>query len=147
MDPFARKMIRGAIAYGLAMLLMFAVLTAIYFHLRPLCPDRTLAQVESPEHHWMAAVLQRRCGDDAPFISHVNLRPASQALRRGFFSGQAPEGDVFVIEQDAAGAGLTLIWTAPDALTIACPQCIPAYIRRSDAQWGAIRIHYELPPR
>lgn len=147
MDPFARNMIRGAFAYALAMLLMFAALTAIYFHLRPLCPDRTLAEADSPDHRWMAAILQRRCGEEAPFITRVNLRPASQALRQGFFSGQAKEGDIFLVEQDATGAGLELNWTAPNELTVACPHCSVAYIRQSDPQWGAVRIHYKLPQR
>jgi hypothetical protein len=147
MDPFARKMIRGAFAYGLGMLLMFAILTVVYFHLRPACPDRVLARADSPDKQWSAAILERRCGVEAPFVTHVNLRPAAQSLALGFFSGQAKAGNVFLVEQDAAGAGVAVIWTAPDTLTVICPRCDRHFVRQADAQWGTVRIRYELPQR
>ncbi|HEX7286370.1 MAG TPA: hypothetical protein VF532_09315 [Candidatus Angelobacter sp.] len=147
MDPFARNMIRGAVAYGLAMLLMFALSSAIYLHLRPVCPDRVLARAESPDKKWTAVILQRRCGEESPFLTHVNLRPASQALSVGFFSGQVKAGNAFLVEQDAAGAGLTISWTAPDSLTVTCPRCAPSFVRQTDAQLGTVRIRYELPQR
>lgn len=146
MDPFARKMIRNTFLYALGMMLLFAVMTAVFFHIKPACPDKQISQASSPDNHWTAVVLQRRCGDEAPFITHVNLRPAAQALALGFFSGQTEQGDVFLVEQDAAGAGLQLVWTAPDKLTIACPHCRSVYVHRADPQWGAVRIHYEMPP-
>lgn len=145
MDPFARKMLRGAFAYAMVMLLMFAILTVVYFHLRPACPDRVVGAVDSPDRKWTAAIFERRCGEESPFISHVNLRAATQPLSRGFFSGQAKGGGVFLAEQDAAGAGLAVTWTAPDELTIACPRCDRSFIRQTDAQWGTVRIHYEIP--
>jgi hypothetical protein len=147
MDPFARKMIRGAFAYALVMLLMFAILTVVYVHLRPSCPDSVVGNLDSPDKKWIVAILQRRCGEVAPFVTHVNLRPASQSLSVGFFSGQATAGDVFLVEQDAAGVGLALTWSAPDTLTVTCPRCERAFIRRSDAQWGTVRIRYDLPQR
>lgn len=147
MDPFARKMIRGAFAYAGVMLAMFAVLTVVYVHLRPRCPDRLVGSADSPDKKWIATILERRCGAEAPFIAHVNLRPASQALSRGFFSGQANEGDIFVLEQDSAGAGLSVHWTSSGQLSIACPRCAPSFVRRMDAQWGPLRIHYEMPGR
>jgi hypothetical protein len=147
MDPFARKMIRGTFAYGLGMLLMFAILTVVYVHLRPPCPDRVVGSVDSPEKKWVVAILERRCGEEAPFVTHVNLRPASQSLSRGFFSGQANAGDVFLVEQDTAGAGLAVTWTAPETLTVTCPRCDRFFLRQADAQWGTVRIRYVLPQR
>lgn len=146
MDPFARKMIRNTFLYALGMMLMFVAMTAIFFHIKPKCPDKKIGHATSPDGNWVAEILQRRCGDESPFVTHVNLRPAATALALGFFTGQAKQGDVFLVEQDAAGAGLKLTWTAPDQLTIACPHCSGAYTRRADPQWGTVRIHYELPP-
>jgi hypothetical protein len=145
MDPFARKMIRGAFAYAAVMLMMFGVVTVVYVHLRPRCPDRVVGSADSPGGKSVAAVLERRCGAEAPYTTHVNLRPSAQPLSRGFFSGQADGGDVFVMEQDSAGAGLTVHWTAADQLTIACPRCDPSLIRRADPQCGVFRVQYEMP--
>ncbi|MBZ5508580.1 MAG: hypothetical protein LAO78_24235 [Acidobacteriia bacterium] len=147
MDPFARKMVFGSFVYGGVMLVMFAVLTVVYLHMRPRCSDRVVAAATDAGKAWTATVMERRCGAEAPFFTHVNIRSASEDLRTGFFSGASTEGEVFLIEQDAAGAGVNLIWIAPDTLAIACPHCTPAYIRQSDPQWGVVRIHYQLPPR
>ncbi|HET7872848.1 MAG TPA: hypothetical protein VFL42_10090 [Terriglobales bacterium] len=147
MDPFARKMIRGAMAYAGAMLVMFAIATVVYVHLRPRCPDRVVGSATSPDNQWTATILERRCGAEAPFITHANLRRSTQPLSRGFFSGQANEGDVFVVEQDSAGAGLTMHWTAAGQLTIACSRCDTAFLRRADAQLGPVSILYDIPRR
>src|SRR5262249_28238322 len=101
MDPFARKMIFGSFVYGGMMLVMFAVLTVVYLHTRPRCSDRVVAEASDPGKHWTATVMERRCGAEAPFFTHVNLRPAAEELHRGFFSGSATQGEVFVVEQDA----------------------------------------------
>jgi len=144
MDPFARKMILGSFVYGGMILLMFAMLTAVYLHTRPRCSDRVVAESTDPEEHWTAAVMERRCGNEAPFFTHVNLRPAGTDLKTGFFSGSATEGEVFVAEQDAAGAGITLHWASPMALSITCPRCSPSLLRKHDEHWGSVTIHYDL---
>ena len=144
MDPFARKMVLGSFVYGSMILLMFAVLTAVYLHTRPRCSDRVVAESTDPTKHWTATVMERRCGNEAPFFTHVNLRPAGTDLNTGFFSGSATEGEVFVAEQDAAGAGITLHWKSPMALTITCPHCSPSLLRKHDEQWGSVTIHYDL---
>ena len=108
MDPFARKMVYGSFIYGGAMLVMFAVLTVVYLHMRPRCSDRVVAQSTAPDKAWTATIMERRCGQDAPFFTHVNLRPATQDLKTGFFSGSSTEGEVLLIEQDAADMGITL---------------------------------------
>jgi hypothetical protein len=143
MDPFARKMWQGAFVYGGAMLVMFAVLTVIFLHTHPRCSDRIIGQADSSGARWAASLMERRCGEETPFFTHVNLRPAGEPLRRGFFSGAAAEGEVFVIEQDAAGAGVTLQWLGPDTLLIRCPQCAASFIRKRDERWGDIHINYE----
>ncbi len=147
MDPFARKMIYGSFVYGGMMLVMFAVLTVVYLHTRPRCSDRVVAEATDQARHWTATVMERRCGTDAPFFTHVNLRPAGKDLDTGFFSGSAAEGEVFLIEQDAAGTGITLHWTSPMALNIACPRCSPALVRKHDERWGNVVIEYGLPQR
>lgn len=145
MDPFARKMVYGSLVYGGMLIVMFAVLTAFYLHSRPRCSDRVVAESTDQTVQWTATVMERRCGAEAPFFTHVNLRPAGKNLDTGFFSGSATEGEVFVLEQDAAGAGITLHWASPTALTIACLRCSPSLLRKHDEHWGSVSINYDLP--
>lgn len=142
MDPFARKMWHGALVYGGVMLVMFAVLTAIYLHARPRCSERVIGQADSPGARWAATILERRCGEDAPFFTHVNLRPAAQSLARGFFSGVASEGEVFQVEQDAAGSGVALQWIDANTLLIQCARCPVSFIRKRDERWNGLSIEY-----
>src|SRR5215467_3707711 len=132
MDPFAKKMIFGAMAFGSAMALMAGALWVVYVHAHPRCSDRVLAQTDSPDGKWIVALMERRCGEDAPFLLHVNLRPASEALRWGFFSGRAEEGEVFVVEEETQRVRPALEWTAPDKLTIQCSGCRAALVRKRD---------------
>lgn len=147
MDPFARKMWHGAFIYGGAMLLGFAVLTVIYLHSRPRCSERMAGQADSPNARWSAAIIERRCGEESPFFTHVNLHRAGEPLNRGFFSGMASEGEVFVIEQDAAGAGITLHWIDGDTLLIQCPQCAASLLRKKDERWNGVLVKYDRPVR
>ena len=147
MDPFARRMIQGSFVYGGVMLLMFAVLTVIYLHTRPRCTDRVVADATDPGKRWIATVMERRCGNEAPFFTHVNLRPVGTDLNTGFFSGSATEGEVLLVEQDAAGAGVTLEWTSSAKLSIHCPHCGATLLRKHDERWGDVIIEYDLPRR
>jgi hypothetical protein len=147
MDPFARKMVYGSFIYGGAMLVMFAVLTVVYLHMRPRCSDRVVAQSTDPARAWTATVMERRCGEDTPFFTHVNLRRAAEDLKMGFFSGSSTEGEVLLIEQDAAGAGITLNWTSPTTLTIQCWRCSAALLRKHNERWDSVLIKYDLPRR
>ena len=147
MDPFARKMVYGSFVYGGMMLLMFAVLSVVYLHTRPRCSDRVVAEAASPDKRWTATIMERRCGEDTPFFTHVNLRPAGKELHRGFFSGSSTEGEIFLIEQDTAGTGITLQWTDPDTLLIRCPRCTSTLLRKREERWQGITIKYEPPSR
>jgi hypothetical protein len=144
-DPFARKMVYGSFVYGGVMLVMFAVLSVVYLHTRPRCSDRVLAESLSPDKHWAATLMERRCGEEAPFLAHVNLRPAADDPQRGFFSGKSTQGEAFVVEQDAAGAGLNFRWTAADTLVIQCPRCNASLLKKQDARWNGVALKYELP--
>lgn len=143
MDPFARKMWQGAFVYGGVMLVMFGVLTVIYLHTRPRCSDRVVAEAASPGKQWTATIMERRCGEDAPFFTHVNLRAAGSDLKRGFFSGSAIEGEVFLVEQDAAGAGASLQWLDADTLLVQCPKCAPSLLRKKEERWNGVLIKYD----
>jgi hypothetical protein len=147
MDPFARRMIQGSFVYGGMMLLMFAVLTVIYLHTRPRCTDRVVAESTDPGKRWTATVMERRCGNEAPFFTHVNLRPVGTDLSTGFFSGSATEGEVLLVEQDAAGAGITLDWNSSAMLSIHCLHCSAALVRKYDERWGSVNITYDFRPR
>src|SRR5215472_8153481 len=142
MDPFAREMVYGSFVYGGILVVMFAVLTFVYLHTRPRCSDRVVAESTGQNRQWTAAVMERRCGADAPFFTHVNLRSAEKELNTGFFSGSATEGEVFELELDAAGAGLALQWTSPTTLSIACPHCSPSLIRKRNERWRGVTINY-----
>ena len=144
MDPFAKKMWRGGFAFSGLLLLLGAALTVFYVHARPRCGDRVVSESASPDHQWIATILERRCGEDAPFISRINIRKGDAALIRGFFSGQANQNNVFIIEQDAAGAGLSLDWNLPAQMTIRCRHCNARYVHQQDPQHGTLTIHYEL---
>ncbi len=145
MDPFARKMIYGSFVYGGMMLVMFAVLTVVYLHTRPRCSDRVVAESTDQARQWTATVMERRCGAETPFFTHVNLRPAGKDLSTGFFSGSATEGEIFVLEQDAAGSGLMIRWTSPTMLIISCAHCSSTLVRKHDESWGNVTIKYDVP--
>lgn len=142
MDPFAKKMLHGSMTYAAILILMFAALTIVYLHLRPRCADPVVSEAGSPGRQWIAAIAERRCGEEAPFFTHVNLRFAGEPRRYGFFSGQANEGEIFLLEQDARSAKLSLQWTAADQLTIQCSACA-AWVKRED-RWGKVAIRYKL---
>jgi hypothetical protein len=147
MDPFARKMIYGSFVYGGMLLVMFAVLTVVYLHTRPRCSDRVVAESTDQARQWTATVMERRCGAEAPFFTHVNLRHAGKDLQTGFFSGSTTDGEVFLVEQDAAGAGITLHWTSPAALIISCPRCSATLVSKHNERWGSVAIGYDLLQR
>lgn len=142
MDPFARKMLRGSFAYGTALLIMFAILTVIYLHLRPRCSDQVVAESTSPDKRWTAAVMEARCGEDSPFLTHVNLRPAGDSIKLGYFSGKADTGEVFLLEQDAQSASMQLEWTSPNHLAISCNHCQIAFLKKRLERWENVEISY-----
>ncbi len=152
MDPFARKMWHSGLAFAALLASLAAAMTVFWVHTHPRCGDRIVSESTSPASGWTATVLERRCGEDAPFVTQVNLREGGTKLQRGFWSGQANDNNVFTIEQDAAGAGLHLQWNDAGELTIACPHCDRIYVRRQetrpqdtrpqDARHGALTINY-----
>jgi len=142
-DPFARKMWQGAFIYGGMMLAMFAVLTVVYLHARPRCSERMIGQADSPGARFAAAILERRCGDDTPFFTHVNIGRVGEPVSRGFFSGKVAEGEVFLVEQDAAGSGLSMQWLGPDTLLVHCPNCAASLLRKQEERWNGILIKYD----
>src|SRR5438874_2722969 len=142
MDPFARKMIRGSLMYGGVLLLMFVALTMFYLHTRPACTDQVISSSASPDGKWIAVVMERRCGDESPFSTHVNLRAAGEPLTLGYFSGAATKGEVFRIEQDAQSANTSLTWTAPDRLAIGCEHCQIAFLKKKAERWNGITISH-----
>ncbi len=144
MDPFARKMILGSVAFGTAMLLMAGAASLIYFHNRPRCSEAALSETTSPDGQWTAAVMERRCGEESPFFIHVNLRPAGQHVQPGYLSGRAEEGEVFLAEEDTQDTPLTLEWTAPGQLTIRCPTCRASSVQKRDEHWGPAAVRYQL---
>ncbi len=146
-DPFARKMWKAGLGFAGGMLVLFAALTIVYVHVRPSCPDQLISESVSPDKRWTASVLQRRCGEESPFISRITVRSGAGSLKRGFFSGQALNPAVFVIEQDALGAQLKLQWSGSDQLTVVCAKCSPKFIRTRENHSGPVTVLYQIPMR
>jgi hypothetical protein len=146
MDPFARKMILAALGFASAMLLMAGALSAVYFHLHPQCTEQVLAEAISPDKKWIASAMERRCGDEAPFLLHINLRPADQAIRFGYFSGNASEGEVFLAEEDTRAETPDLKWSSSDQLHIRCAHCSARFARAMTERWQSLDIQYESVP-
>jgi hypothetical protein len=138
-------MVRSSFAYGAFMIAMFAVMTVFYLHFRPRCSDEIVSEQKSPDGQWVAAILEGRCGEDQPFFTHVNLRAVNDSIDRGYFSGRArSQGEVFLLEQDAHSANVTLHWITPKHLSIACTHCQLAFLREHMEQWGDVKVTYAL---
>jgi hypothetical protein len=88
--------------------------------------------------------MERRCGEDTPFFTHLNLRTAGAEPKRGFFSGAAIEGEVFLMEQDAASGDITMNWSAPGRLNIQCSHCSAALVRKHEERWNNVVITYAV---
>jgi hypothetical protein len=141
-DPFARRMLQGSMAFAAMMLVMFAVFSTVYLHLNPRCSEEIVAQSLSPDGRFAAAIMERRCGESVQIVTHVNLRPVETPVRMGYFTGRAKDGQVFAVELTAAEAAPDLRWTANTELTIACEGCGNPAPSQTDAAWGAVRIRY-----
>lgn len=136
-------MIFGALGFASAMLLLAGVVSAVYLHLHPQCSEQVLAEAISPDKKWIAAAMERRCGDEAPFLLHINLRPVQQPIRLGYFSGNASEGEIFLAEEDTPAETPDLEWNSSDQLHIRCTHCSPALARAMNERWQSLRIRYE----
>ncbi len=143
MDPFAKKMIYGALVFGSVMVLMAAAVSVMYFHLYPRCAEQVLSSAVSPNKQWIASVMERRCGEESPFFLHVNLRNGGQSILLGYFSGRATGGEIFVVEGDASGPVPEVEWTSPNQLTIRCSRCSSAFAQKLDEHWGPVLVRYE----
>lgn len=144
MDPFAKKMVRGALAFAAGMLVLFAVLTGVYLHERPPCSEQTISETASSDKLQIAAVMERRCGDETSFFTHVNLRVSADPIKFEYFTGRAKDGEIFSIEQDARSAGVTLQWVSPRQLTIHCSGCTGTVPKKHEQHWHDIEISYDL---
>jgi hypothetical protein len=141
-DPFARKMIRGSLAYGVLLLVLFSGVTVLYLHLQPRCSEQVIADEPSPDGRWTATVLEARCGEDQPFLTHVNLRPGGAFVKLGYFSGKADAGEVFLLEEDAQSADVILRWTDSNHLKVSCSHCDSAHVRKRLERWQDLTISY-----
>jgi sec-independent protein translocase protein TatC len=120
--------------------LLIAVGGTLYLHLRPSCSDAVVSESTSPDHQWTASVMQRKYGKNGALEAHVNLRPANQAVRHGFFSGKAEEGEVFKLNGDARGLHLALAWDSATQLTVQCPNCTGE--SKHEGKWSSVTIQY-----
>jgi hypothetical protein len=141
-DPFARRMLQGALAFAAVMLLMFTVFTVVYMHENPRCAEQVIAQSDSPDGHWVATIMERRCGEAVPIVTHVNLRPAEDSIRSGYFTGLSTEGQVFAVKLGADEAAIRLQWTGNGELTIGCAGCGRNSPDQQETMWKSVRLRY-----
>ena len=144
MDPFAKKMVRGALAFAAVMFVLFAVLTGVYLHWRPPCFEQAVSAEVSPDKLRIAAVMERRCGDETGFFTHVNLRATGSPIKLEYFTGRATDGEVFSVEQDARSAGVTLHWVSPRQLVVLCSGCAGTAPKKREQRWHDVDITYDL---
>jgi hypothetical protein len=144
MDPFAKKMVLGSLAFAAGMLVLSAVLTGVYLHWRPPCFEDVASAAFSPDKLRIAVLMERRCGNETAFLAHVNLRAAADPIKLEYFTGRAKEGEVFAVEQDARSAGVTLQWISPRQLTIHCSGCAGTAPKKREPRWREIEINYDL---
>ena len=140
-------MLRGSFAFGGVMVVLFAVLTITYLHMRPRCSDQVVSSSTSPDKRWTASVMEARCGEDQPFLTHVNLRPAGESIKLGYFSGKADDGEIFLIEQDAQSTNVTLDWSAPNRLSVSCLHCQLVFLKKRQEHWKDLEITYVFDTR
>ena len=140
-------MIRGSFAFATVMLLMFAGLTVVYLHVRPRCSDQIVSSATSPDGHWTAAVMEARCGESEPFLTHINIRSANESIKLGYFSGKAEQDEIFAVEQDAVTAGVQLAWNDATHLTVLCMRCLVVAPKKREERWGSVNINYEQPKK
>lgn len=138
---------RFGLTFAFGMLVAFVALSVVYFHVRPRCSDRVVSSAGSPDQQWIATAMERRCGEEAAFFTHVNVRLAAQPEHYGFFSGRVDEGEIFVVEQDALTSGVVLKWTAPGQLRVECPRCAASLVRKRSTTQGNAQISYVLASR
>ena len=134
-------MVLGGLTFAGVLLVMISVFTLIYLHLHPGCSDETVSESISPHRQFVATIMQRRCGEEGPFVTHINLRAPDRGIQYGFFSGKAEQGEVFSIEQDAQKLHLALAWNSPSQLTIHCRNCANA--NKKQENWGDVLVRYE----
>ena len=60
-------------------------------------------------------------------------------------AGAATEGEVFLVEQDAVGAGVVIQWTSAETLTIGCARCNASLLRKQDERWKDVAVKYQSP--
>ncbi len=140
-DPFARKMVLSGLAFAFVLLVMVSVFTMIYLHVHPACSDETVSESISPTRQFVATIMQRRCGEESPFVTHVNIRLADHEIRYGFFSGKAEQGEIFSIEQGAQPPQLAVVWDGLSELTVRCRNCGKAI--RQQQKWNHVLVRYE----
>jgi hypothetical protein len=144
MDPFAKKMVGGSLAFAAGMLALFAVLTGVYLHERPPCSDQIISETVSSGKLQIAAVMERRCGDETSFFTHVNLRAAADPVKLEYFTGRAKDGEIFVVEEDARSAGVTLQWISSQQLIIHCSGCAGTAPKKREQRWHDVEITYDF---
>ncbi|HEV2990782.1 MAG TPA: hypothetical protein VG759_20255 [Candidatus Angelobacter sp.] len=140
-DPFARKMVQSGLAFAGVLLFMIATFTLIYLHIRPGCAEEIISEATSPNGQWVVAVMQRRCGEESPVVTHINLRPAGRSTKYGFFSGKAEDSEIFSVEQEVQAVHFALVWDLPNRLIIRCRDCAHASLRQT--RWNDLTIQYE----
>jgi hypothetical protein len=103
-----------------------------------------VAEQISSGGRWNATVMERRCGENAPFQTHVNLHKADEPIQPGYFSGRSKAGEIFLVDLDAQSAPVTVKWISEQQLVIRCEACASEVRRETKPRWQDVEIRYEL---
>ena len=108
------------------------------FSFRELSDVHLSQQSDAPGKTYRAYIAHvfssRNCGRDSSSLVVIERR-----------FGYLKTGEFVPFCLDGSPEEIRLSWSSPDDLTVACPRCDPSKIELFAGNWGALRLHYDLP--
>lgn len=103
------------------------------------CNEKKIAELKSPDGHYIAVLFLRNCGATTPFMQHINLSSASSEQFSENNIGAIEEGQVFLTSTGA----LSMTWENQKKLVVKCDGCPANCCDKSWVKsWKEIEILY-----
>jgi len=112
------KTARIALALVAFAFVLISIAIVGFLHFNPICGEEMGLEKTSPDGLYVAQVMIRNCGATAPYVNHINLRPAASTFHPDFWSGAIYEGEVFTTSDYS---GNRFCWSKPHSLSIGYP--------------------------
>ena len=109
------KRLRGPAGLVLFGVSAVSIAVAGFLHFNPVCGEEIGVEKTSPDGRYVATLMTRNCGATTPYVSHINLRPATSNFRADSFDGVINEGEVFT---SSKYSGTRFCWSKADKLSI-----------------------------